>query len=96
MMLSALRLIQPGITKKVETPPVNAEALKKVFDVISNGFNMTKNDISKNLMLSHTYVSSLVNKLFDLGVLSKINIKEGMAGRCTYAYTTIKPLKGDL
>ena len=88
----AFKMIQPHIIKKVETAPVNIETLKAVFEVISNGFNMTPNDIAKKMRLSHSYVSSVVNKLYAMNKLSRINAKEGMPGRCIYAYTA----RGDL
>ena len=81
--------------KRTETPEVNEHTLKIVFNVISGGFNMTKNEIASKLNLSLSYVSTVVNKLFELGNLSRINIKKGKENFC-YAYTAIKPLRGNL
>ena len=93
MMIDSLRLIKPQIvTKPLEVPSVT---LKAVFDAISNGFNMTNANIAKVTGLSIGCVSRYIKHLYNLHHLSRINILDGQKGYC-WAYTAIKPLRGDL
>jgi len=70
------------------------DVLKRVYSAISNGFNMTHNDVSRVTGLSVVHVGNTARKLYSLGYLSRIPVKNNR-NVDQYAYTAIKPLKGE-
>lgn len=88
-----LKTFQPQVV--IKPAKVNDATLKAVFNAISNGFNMTNANISKVTGLSIGCASKYIKQLYNLGHLSRIDIMDGQKGYC-WAYTAIKPLRGNL
>ena len=88
-----LKMFQPQIVKPKHMS-VSPEVLEKVYSAISDGFNMTHRSISKVTGLSITQVVNAVNRLYNLGYLSKITVKNSY-NVDQFAYTAIKPFKGE-
>ena len=86
-----LNLFKPQIVK-----PENSghKALELVYNAISNGFNMTHNDVSRVTGYSVAHIINKARELYNLGYLSKIIIKNNM-NVDQFAYTAIKPFKGE-
>jgi len=86
-----LKAFQPKIVKSVNVSP---EALEVVYNAISNGFNMTHKDISRVTGLSVVHIGNAARKLFALGYLSRITVKNNH-NIDKFAFTAIKPFKGE-
>ena len=85
-----LNLFRPKVVVTNASPDV----LNRVYSAISNGFNMTHNDVSRVTGLSVAHVSNVSKKLYNLGYLSKIIVKNSY-NVDQFAYTAIKPFKGE-
>jgi len=85
-----LKMFQPRVVVVNASPDV----LKRVYNTISNGFNMTHNDVSRVTGLSVVHVGNTARKLYSLGYLSRIPVKNNR-NVDQYAYTAIKPFKGE-
>ena len=88
-----LNLFQPKIVNP-STVSTSPKALEVIYNAISNGFNMTHNDISMVTGFSTIHIGNTASKLYDLGYLSRIYVKN-ISNNNQYAYTAIKPFKGE-